>query len=104
MSEHATLIDLLDDQRNADRWIRFIDGDRDETTVAYADLWSRAQRLLGVLQARGCEPGDELIIHSKSNERFLIAFWAALLGGLIPVPVAVGDQRRASAQAVPHCP
>ena len=54
------------------------------------------EQLLGSLQARGCETGDELIIYSKSNERFLIAFWAAILGGLIPVPVAVGisDEHR----------
>ena len=96
MSEHATLVDLLDEQRHADRWIRFIDGDRNEATVTYADLWVRAERLLSLLQACGCQPGDELIIYSKSNERFLIAFWAALLGGLIPVPVAVGisDEHR----------
>lgn len=96
MTDHATLIELLDEHRRADRWIRFIDGADNESTVAFAELWGRALGLLGVLQARGCEPGSELIIFSKSNERFLIAFWAALLGGIIPVPVAVGisDEHR----------
>jgi acyl-CoA synthetase (AMP-forming)/AMP-acid ligase II/acyl carrier protein len=36
------------------------------------------------------KPGDELIIFSKSNKSFVIAFWAAILGGIVPVPVAVG--------------
>jgi len=56
----------------------------------------RALAQLGSLQARGMQPGDELIIFSKSNESFVIAFWAAVLGGMVPVPVAVGisDEHR----------
>jgi acyl-CoA synthetase (AMP-forming)/AMP-acid ligase II/acyl carrier protein len=52
--------------------------------------------LLGSLQARGMQPGDELVIFSKSNEKFVVAFWAAVLGGIVPVPVAVGisDEHR----------
>jgi acyl-CoA synthetase (AMP-forming)/AMP-acid ligase II/acyl carrier protein len=40
--------------------------------------------------------GDELVIFSKSNESFVIAYWAAILGGIVPVPVAVGisDEHR----------
>ena len=36
------------------------------------------------------------MIFSKSNESFVIAFWAAMLGGIVPVPVAVGisDEHR----------
>jgi acyl-CoA synthetase (AMP-forming)/AMP-acid ligase II/acyl carrier protein len=34
--------------------------------------------------------GDELIIFSTSNQSFVVAFWAAILGGIVPVPVAVG--------------
>ena len=42
------------------------------------------------------QPGDELIIFSKSNESFVVAFWAAVLGGIVPVPVNVGisDEHR----------
>lgn len=96
MSEHATLVELLNDHRGADRWIRFIDGEKDETDVGYAELWERALRLLGLLQAKGVRAGDELIIFTRSNERFLLAYWAALLGGIIAVPVAVGisDEHR----------
>ena len=31
-----------------------------------------------------------MVINTKSNHKFLIAFWAAILGGMIPIPVAVG--------------
>jgi acyl-CoA synthetase (AMP-forming)/AMP-acid ligase II/acyl carrier protein len=96
MELYNTLPDLLADVRGKDREIRFIDGENDESRVPFADLWDRALTLLGSLQARGMQPGDELIIFSKSNESFVIAFWAAVLGGMVPVPVAVGisDEHR----------
>ena len=90
MQLYDTLIDLLADVRSRDRHIRFIDGENDETTVSFADLWDRAVALLGSLQARGMQKGDELVIFSTSNESFVVAFWAAILGGIVPVPVAVG--------------
>ncbi len=96
MELYNTLTDLLAAVRSKDRHIRFIDGENDETTVKFPDLWDRAIALLGSLQARGMKAGDELIIFSKSNESFVIAFWAAVLGGMVPVPVAVGisDEHR----------
>jgi len=96
MELYNTLTDLLADVHGKDREIRFIDGENDESTVRFADLWGRAAALLGSLQTRGMRPGDELIIFSKSNESFVVAFWAAVLGGMVPVPVAVGisDEHR----------
>lgn len=96
MKLYDTLIDLLAEARDKDREIRFIDGEKDEITVTFAALWDRALALLGSLQARGMEPGDELVVFSKSNESFVVAFWAAVLGGMVPVPVAVGisDEHR----------
>jgi acyl-CoA synthetase (AMP-forming)/AMP-acid ligase II len=90
MKLYDTLIDLLAENKDRDREIRFIDGENDETVVRFNELWERALALLGSLQARGMKQGDELIIFSKSNESFVIAFWAAVLGGIVPVPVAVG--------------
>jgi len=96
MQLHDTLIDLLSEARGSDRHIRFIDGEQEESVVSFASLWSRAVQLLGALQAQGMKPGDELVIFSRSNESFVIAFWAAILGGIVPVPVAVGisDEHR----------
>ena len=96
MKLYSTLIDLLDEARGKDREIRFIDGKSDETTLRFGDLWDRATALLGSLQARGMQPGDELVIFSKSNQSFVVAYWAAMLGGIVPVPVAVGisDEHR----------
>ncbi|MCH8867206.1 MAG: non-ribosomal peptide synthetase [Proteobacteria bacterium] len=96
MQLYDTLIDLLDDVRGRDRHIRFIEGERDESIVTFADLWDRAIALLGSLQSRGMQSGDQLVIFSKSNESFVVAFWAAMLGGIVPVPVGVGisDEHR----------
>lgn len=93
---HDTMTELLAEARGRDRHIRFIDGEHDESTVSFAELWDRSLALLGSLQARGMRAGDELVIFSKSNESFVIAFWAAMLGGIVPVPVAVGisDEHR----------
>ena len=96
MKLYATLTELLDEARGKDREIRFIDGENDETLIRFEDLWDRALALLGSLQARGMQPGDELVIFSKSNLNFVVAYWAAMLGGIVPVPVAVGisDEHR----------
>ena len=90
MKLYDTLTDMFADLKGRDREILFIDGEKDESTVAFGALWERALALLGALQDRGMRHGDELIIFSKSNESFVVAFWAAVLGGLVPVPVAVG--------------
>jgi acyl-CoA synthetase (AMP-forming)/AMP-acid ligase II/acyl carrier protein len=96
MKLYATLTELLDEARGRDREIRFIDGEDDETIIRFTDLWDRALALLGSLQARGMQPGDELVIFSRSNLNFVVAYWAAMLGGIVPVPVAVGisDEHR----------
>jgi acyl-CoA synthetase (AMP-forming)/AMP-acid ligase II/acyl carrier protein len=96
MKLYDTLTDLLGEARTYDRHITFIDGESDESRLAFGDLWERAHALLGALQAKGMQAGDELVIFSKSNESFVVAFWAAILGGIVPVPVAVGisDEHR----------
>ena len=96
MKLYDTLTDLFADLKDRDREIRFIDGEKDESALSFGELWDAALALLGSLQSRGMKPGDELIIFSKSNKSFVIAFWAAVLGGIVPVPVAVGisDEHR----------
>ena len=81
MQLYDSLIDLLADARGKDREVRFIDGEHDESRLSFGELWDRASALLGALQARGMRQGDELVIFSKSNESFVVAFWAAMLGG-----------------------
>jgi acyl-CoA synthetase (AMP-forming)/AMP-acid ligase II/acyl carrier protein len=96
MKLYDTLAEMLDDGRKRDRHILLIDGEKDESRLTYGELSDRAHVLLGSMQRRGMRPGDELVIFTKSNESFLVAFWAGILGGMVPVPVAVGisDEHR----------
>ena len=96
MQLYDSLTSILRDAGTKDRSIRFIDGEQDESVLGFSDLWQQAVLVLGTLQARGLKPGDELVIFTRSNQTFVVAFWAALLGGIVPVPVAVGisDEHR----------
>ncbi|GMR17436.1 MAG: mutanobactin A non-ribosomal peptide synthetase MubE [Gammaproteobacteria bacterium] len=90
MRQFDSLGQVLEAARGQQREIRFIDAEDDESTLSFAALWEQATELLGALQARGMQPGDELVIFTGSNRKFVVAFWAAVLGGIVPVPVAVG--------------
>lgn len=96
MDRYESLAQILTAARDRPREIRFINGEKDETVVSYAEAWERARSLLGSLQSHGMQAGDELVIFTRSNEHFVVAFWAAILGGIVPVPVAVGisDEHR----------
>ena len=50
----------------------------------------------GGLKATGAFPFDYQYLAFYGGSRDLVAFWAAVLGGIIPVPVAVGisDEHR----------
>ena len=92
----ATLNELLEANRSAARSITYLEGERDSRSVAYGELYERALAILHRLQRLGARPGDHLILFLSGNEPFIDAFWAALLGGIIAVPVAPGisDEHR----------
>lgn len=79
------------------RGMTFIESAGEEVRVDYATLYERALGVLHHFQSRGLGVGDELILFTNSNEQFVDAFWACILGGIVPVPVAVGisDDHRA---------
>jgi acyl-CoA synthetase (AMP-forming)/AMP-acid ligase II len=91
-----TLTELLEANRSAARHITYLEGERETRSVAYGELYERALGILHRLQRLGARPGDKLILLLSGNEPFIDAFWAALLGGIIAVPVAPGisDEHR----------
>ncbi len=91
-----TLNELMAQNRNADRVIVYHTGEGQSRSVSYAGLHQRALGLLFHLQQLGAKPGDRLILLLNNNEQFIDAFWAAVLGGIVPVPVAIGisDEHR----------
>jgi acyl-CoA synthetase (AMP-forming)/AMP-acid ligase II/aryl carrier-like protein len=93
---YKTLVELLENNRHVDRAVTYVDGENSERRVRYGDLHARALGILYHLQAMGAQRGDKMIIFLNNNEQFLDGFWAAICGGIIPVPLAVGisDEHR----------
>ncbi len=91
-----TLSDLLQSNRGAARSITYYEGEHERREVRYAELHERALGILHHLQQLGARPGDRLLLFLANNEAFIDAFWAGILGGIIPVPVAPGisDEHR----------
>ena len=60
----------------------------EEHFETYQDLMNRGLRICGQLQGLGIERGTPLLIMVNRPEHFLSAFWAGLLGGYLPIPMA----------------
>ncbi|MBK4203178.1 amino acid adenylation domain-containing protein [Bacillus subtilis] len=91
-SQFQTLVDVIRERSNiSDRGIRFIESDKIETFVSYRQLFDEAQGFLGYLQHIGIQPKQEIVFQVQENKSFVVAFWACLLGGMIPVPVSIGE-------------
>ena len=96
MSNPTTLTELIETNRNHPGKVTYLEGEHDAHDVSFEDLHARALGILHHLQRLGARAGDKLILFLGSNEQFIDAFWAALLGGIVPVPVALGisDEHR----------
>jgi len=96
LTNATTLAELIADNRNHSGKITYLEGEHEARDVSYEELHARALGILHHLQRLGARRGDKLILFLGSNEQFIDAFWAALLGGIIPVPVALGisDEHR----------
>lgn len=68
--------------------LKFILEDGTKIEENYKELLLKAQSLLGGLRKKGILPSDKVIFQFSRNDYFIIAFWACILGGFIPVPVA----------------
>jgi acyl-CoA synthetase (AMP-forming)/AMP-acid ligase II/acyl carrier protein len=92
----TTLIELIEANRSFPRNITYLEAENDTRTVSFAELYERALGILYHLQRLGARRGDKLILFLGNNEQFIDVFWAAILGGIVPVPVALGisDEHR----------
>jgi acyl-CoA synthetase (AMP-forming)/AMP-acid ligase II/acyl carrier protein len=95
-SNATTLAELIAANRNHPGKITYLEGEHDARDVSHEELYARALGILHHLQRMGARRGDKLILFLQSNEQFIDAFWAAVLGGIVPVPVALGisDEHR----------
>src|SRR5580700_5623207 len=96
MLNAATLTEIIQGNRSFARHITYLEGENDAREVSFAELYERALGILYHLQRLGARRGDKLILFLNNNEQFIDVFWAAVLGGIVPVPVALGisDEHR----------
>ena len=88
----TNLTEILEERKTlGDIGITFIDGNHEEELLSYQALYHAALKALSVLQGHGMQPKDELVLQIGDNKTFIIVFWACILGGIIPVPVSVGQ-------------
>ncbi|MDF1485071.1 non-ribosomal peptide synthetase [Ramlibacter sp. H39-3-26] len=85
-----TLHTILPATARDDRQITLIEGDKEQRVLSFQRLRQRALVVLGALQRQLIGPGDTVILCLGDNERFLEMFWACVLGGIVPVPLAPG--------------
>jgi acyl-CoA synthetase (AMP-forming)/AMP-acid ligase II/aryl carrier-like protein len=90
MTKAETLAELIANSRGVKRTVSYLEAENSERVLSFGDLYERALGILFHLQKLGAKPGDKLIIYLSNNEQFLDAFWAGVLGGVVPVPVALG--------------
>ena len=63
----TTLTELIEANRKAARRITYLEGDGDERSVAFGELYERALGILHHLQRLGARRGDNLILFLGSN-------------------------------------
>ncbi|GAC1456169.1 MAG: mutanobactin A non-ribosomal peptide synthetase MubE [Steroidobacteraceae bacterium] len=96
MSKATTLTEVIENNRAVARAITYLEGEHDAQQVSFGELYERALGILFHLQRIGARRGDKLLVFLANNEQFIDVFWAAILGGVVPVPVALGisDEHR----------
>eukprot|EP00005_Dracoamoeba_jomungandri_P003008 CAMPEP_0174260214 /NCGR_PEP_ID=MMETSP0439-20130205/9249_1 /TAXON_ID=0 /ORGANISM="Stereomyxa ramosa, Strain Chinc5" /LENGTH=935 /DNA_ID=CAMNT_0015344413 /DNA_START=71 /DNA_END=2878 /DNA_ORIENTATION=+ len=58
-------------------------------SYTYSELYDSARKVLSGLRAHDLAPGDEVVLQLASIKDTFIGFWACVLGGFVPVPLAI---------------
>ncbi|MFB3041638.1 MAG: AMP-binding protein, partial [Candidatus Poribacteria bacterium] len=69
--------------------ILYIQPDGSEIFQSYSALLADAKRILMGLRKQALKPQDKVIFQLEFNLDFIPAFWACVLGGFVPVPIAI---------------
>ncbi len=91
-----TLVTLFQQRSDSARTLALYEARGNEREVTLQTLSLSARARLAQWQSRGAIAGQAIILLCEDRLAFLEAFWAATLGGLIPVPVSSGisDEHR----------
>lgn len=58
------------------------------SVLPYRELLDRARRILTCLRARGVRQGDHVVLSGLGLDEIFPAFWACVLGGVVPAVIA----------------
>jgi long-chain acyl-CoA synthetase len=61
----------------------------EERRLTYATLDKRANRVAGLLQSRGLQPGDRLALLVGNRNEYIEIFFGAMRAGVVPVPLNI---------------
>ncbi len=89
--KYKTLVEAILDKPGNNKGIHFIMNREKEFFLSYDALLKKALHLLCIFQEKGLQPGEQLVFQVEDNCDFVTAYWACLLGKIIPVPVTVGN-------------
>ena len=84
-----TVVDLLayqaDHQSEQTAYIFLSDGENESSRLTYGELDQRAKAIAFIIQSM-TQPGDRALMLYNSGEEFVIAYFACVYAGVIPVP------------------
>ncbi|MUG92983.1 amino acid adenylation domain-containing protein [Scytonema sp. UIC 10036] len=76
-------------QSHPAKGIIYIQSDGTQLAQSYSELLCEAQKIQAGLTKLGLKPQDTVIFQLEHNQDFIPAFWGCILGGFVPVPIAV---------------
>ncbi|NEO09751.1 SDR family oxidoreductase [Moorena sp. SIO3I8] len=75
-------------------------GNTHQNYQSYPALLEEAQQILGGLRKLNLKPQDKVIFQFDQNQDFIPTFWACILGGFVPVPIAIAPTYESSNSTV----
>ncbi|HKS30079.1 MAG TPA: SDR family NAD(P)-dependent oxidoreductase [Pyrinomonadaceae bacterium] len=85
--------------QNSSKGITYLSG-TDVRHYSYGELLREAERLGGWLKAKGARAGEPVILQLEDNREFLSTFWACVLEGIVPVPLATASSYEQEGQSI----
>lgn len=86
---YNNLIEVIASKREVTKkGIYFIQSEGKEEYLSYSELYISAWKLKECMIQSGIAAGTEVILQQSDNRSFLIAFWACVIGRMLPVPLS----------------
>ena len=82
-----------------EKGISYLHANGSVSTQSYRNLLQQAQKILTGLRTKGLKPHDKVILQLEGNQDFIEGFWACILGGFVPIPLAVASANQLSNDA-----